>query len=210
MKNINRIWLYNPLHDYESVWWVAVWFVFSSKPEGVPDSVMKNAHDEVYSNRFSTFGLGTIAQACELLPQVLEPLGGVLVEMRNILADAYRSFEESFNGSEMLLVFGKLEPWILRLVHLAHNMDVTPVIPGMKLKTAEAEFDAVEVGEDEGQQAMEQEGGAGGQSVAVDDPFVSTETGGSVLGKRVWAGSSPEVDRALRRGKFVDEQTIES
>jgi len=171
---------------------------------------MKTAHDQVYSNRSLTFGLGTIEQACASLPQVLRPLGRVLVEMRNILANAYRSFEESFDGSGMLLVFEELLPHLVELVRLANKLDVVLVTPGMKLKTAEAEFDAVEVGEGQRQRAMKQEGEAGGQPVAVDNPFVSAETGGSVLGKRARAGSPPQVDRALRREKFGDEQTMES
>ena len=39
-KPIIRAFLHNPLHDYESVWWTAVLFIFSSKPKGVPEDVM--------------------------------------------------------------------------------------------------------------------------------------------------------------------------
>ena len=209
-KHVDRVWLYNPLHDYESAWWVAVWFVFSSKPEGVTDTVMKKAYDKVYHDRTSTFLGGMIAQTCASLPPVLQPLGDVLVKMRNVLVDAYQSFEDSFDGSETLLVFGKLAPYFLELVVIAEGLsDITPTIPDMKLKTAEAEFDAATVEEGQGQQPMEQKEEAGEQPMAIDDPSVGAETGRRVLGKRARGGSPSQVDRALKRKKFDDEQTVE-
>ena len=38
-----RTFLHNPLHDYESIWWIAVWLVCCCKPEGVADHMMKRA-----------------------------------------------------------------------------------------------------------------------------------------------------------------------
>ena len=33
----DRTFHYNPLLDYESVWWIAVWFFFWCRPEGTTD-----------------------------------------------------------------------------------------------------------------------------------------------------------------------------
>ena len=110
MKHTDRIWLYNPLHDYESIWWIAVWAIFSSKPNGVANDVMEKSHYSVYRNRLSAFASATIVQACKLLPDELQPLGKVLVRMRIILVHAYRSYEKSFDGSKILRVFTKLMP----------------------------------------------------------------------------------------------------
>jgi len=170
---------------------------------------MTKAYYKLYRNRTSTFVAGTIAQACVLLPPVLQPLGRVLVGMRNILADAYRSFEDSFDGSETLLVFRKLKPYFLALVDLAQGLDITPVTLNTKLRTAEAEFDAATVEEGQGKQATEQKGGTAEQQMAVDDPSVGAETGSRVLGKRARGDSLPQVDHALKREKFDDEQTVE-
>jgi hypothetical protein len=207
-----RIWLHNPLHDYESAWWVAVWFVFHCKPEGVSDTVMEEARGMVYQNRTSTFAVGRIKQACELLPAVLQPLGEVLVEMRNILANAYRSFEETFDGSKMSAVFKGLRPCLKRLAELARGLTATLTVLRGKLKTVEAVFHTAAPTEEECQevhQVMEREGGAGGEPVEVDNPFLVRETGDVVSRKRGRGGSPLQVDRALTRRRFDDEQTVE-
>jgi len=170
---------------------------------------MEEARDKVYHSQNTTFVGGTIAQASPLLPPVLRPLGDVLVKMRNVLVGAYRSFEDSFDGSETLLVFGKLMPYFLELMDIAKGLsDITPMVPDMRLKTAEAEFDAATVEEGQGQQATEKKGEAGKQPMAIDDFLVGAETGSPVLGKRARGDSPPQVDRALGREKF-NEQTVE-
>ena len=184
-ETTDRIFIYNPLHDYESVWWTAVWFVFHCKPEGVADGVMEKARRTLYENRTTAFASNRFLRIRKLLPPVLQPLAQVLAEMMTILVDAYRSFEETFDGSKMLLVFESLEPRLKDLVRLARDLVVAPRAVHHKLNI-EAEFDAVapEGERDQrGQQAIEQEGGAEGQPMAVDDPFVSAEQD-LVLGKR--------------------------
>jgi len=185
VKYTSRAFVQNPLHDYESAWWIAVWFVFHCKPEGVADSVMKKARRDVDRNHSSTFVLGTIERSCDLLPPVLQPLGGVLVEMRDILVRAYRSFEKSFDDSKMLSVFEELKPCLQNLVELAQGLAAAPPALRWKLDIEELEFDAVALERErgqQGQQAIEQEGGAEGQPMAVDDPSVGAETGDLVLG----------------------------
>ena len=88
-KPPKRIFVHNHLHDYESVWWVAVWFICRWKPG---DEDMERVRYEVYKDRRETFVFGEIEEALELLPPVLQPLGKILVRMRNILVCAYQSF----------------------------------------------------------------------------------------------------------------------
>jgi len=159
VERANRIFAHNPLHDYESVWWIAVWFVFYCKPVGVADSMMDEARRGVDKSRTSTFSMGTIRQSCRLLPPVLQPLGEVLVMMRGVLVCAYRSFEESFDDSGMLSVFEKLKPRLQDLARLARGLAVTPPVMCRKLNIEEAEFGAVALEGERDQQAMEQEGG---------------------------------------------------
>ena len=188
-ETIDRVFIYNPLHDYESVWWTAVWFVFHCKPERVTDAVMEKARSTLYENRAVAFTSDRFLRIRQLLPPVLQPLAKVLAEMKKILVGAYRSFEESFDGSEMLLVFKRLEPRLKDLVRLARDLVVAPRVVHRELGV-EVEFDAVALeGERDqrGQQAIEQEGGAEGQPMAVDDPFVGAEQD-LVLGKRRRSG----------------------
>jgi len=98
------MWM-NQLHDYESLWWIAVWFVICCKPEGVAEHAMKQTYDEAYGDRLTTLRCGGNHRACRLLPQVVEPLAEVLGDMGDDLVRAYDSFEDSFDGSETLLVF---------------------------------------------------------------------------------------------------------
>ena len=202
IKHADRIWLYNPLHDYESIWWIAVWAVFSSKPKGVSEDVMKKARYGVYPDRSSAFVSATIAQACDLLPDELQPLGKVLVQMNIILVDAYRSFEKSFDGSKMLSVFKELRPCLQDLTKLAQKLDVMPGVLGRRSEAVEAELDAVALDEEQGQQgrqAMRQKGKAREQPVAAESTSVIAEPGGPMLGKRGRADPPPQSDRVLRQ-----------
>ena len=51
MFGADRIFHYNSLHDYESTWWIAVWFVFCCRPEGTTEEEMRKARDAVYESR---------------------------------------------------------------------------------------------------------------------------------------------------------------
>jgi len=207
-KSTIRTFLHNPLHDYESVWWTAVWFIFSSKPKDVPESVMEKARDAVYEDRKSAFALGMIEDACTLLPVVLQPLGDVLVEMMGILLCAYRNFEEAFDGSKILPVFLELRMCLQLLVEHAHGLDV---IPPAILRTLNEEdmkqLDTVKgQGDQEEEEEEEEKGkGVGRQFLDLDNPFLSGEGGGSViLGKRPLVGSPPKADHALKKKRFKE------
>ena len=54
MDHTDRSFIYNPLHDYESILWMAVWFIFHCKFEGAADDVLNNARAGVYKNRSFT------------------------------------------------------------------------------------------------------------------------------------------------------------
>ena len=186
-QTVNRIFLYNPLHDYESVWWIAVWLVFYYKPFGVADHVMKKARDAVYEDRTATFLGGHISSACSLLPGVLRPLGEALVDMRDVLADAYRSFERSFDGSRILLVFQDLKRCLKRLMGQARGLDARPPVLKQKVNAEEVRcFDAVALGEEHGR--------AGRQPMDID----SVQEEGVALGKKTREDSPLMVDRVLR------------
>jgi len=194
-----RIFLHNPLHDYESIWWIAIWFIFSCEPEGVPKHVMERARNQVYRNRFTTLQGNAIFHACELLPTALQPLGNVLVEIKNTLAEAYRSFEDSFDGSEMLLVFEELRGHLLALEERAKGLAAKPPTQSQTLNVEGMEqFDAVVLEEELGWQMAEHEGGAMGQSIVTDNPPVSVQHEDAVLGKRTRVDPPSKVDRALR------------
>ena len=197
VEHADRIFFQNPLHDYESVWWIAVWFVFHSEPEGVTEDVMEEARDRVYRNRSSSFFSGSFKTACRSLPEVLRPLGETLVEMKRLLVYAYTSFEESFDGSEMLDIFPNLRRCLQLLARRAQGLDVTT--PGFR-RTLNAEevkqFDAVALG-------WEQRGE--GQPKDAGDPSIRD----GMLGKRTRTNSSPEIHVA-KRGKFEDRLTVAS
>ena len=185
VDRIKRIFLHNPLHDFESVWWIAVWFVFCCRPSGLPDDVMHAAYDAVYKDRFGTLCGGGIRVACGLLPNILQPLGDVLVEMRHVLIYAYRTFEQSFDGSSILPVFQRLRTCLERLVGLTFGLDVKPPALNQKLNVEMVKyFDAVALEE-------EQEG-AGGEPMDID-----CAQGGVVLGKETRGDSLSRADRML-------------
>ena len=196
-----RTFLHNPLHDYESVWWIAVWLLFCCKPEGVADGVMEQAHDRVYKNRLKTFQARVFENICGSLPVVLRPLSKVLAEMRNTLVVAYRLFESTFDGSRMLLVFQKLKKSLLRLEKRAQGLAVKPSIQNLRLNIeGVGQFDAVVLGEEqgwEGRSVAEHKERVGEQSTCIDEPPISARQQDSALGKRP-ADSPSKANRVLK------------
>ena len=199
-EHTHRIFFYNPLHDYESVWWIAVWFVFCSRPEGVANDVMEKAREWLYKDRNITFlAPAVLKMVCGLLPRGFEPLSEILVEMHCLLVDAYKSFEKSFDGSKMLDVFPKFREWLQLLVERAQGLVATPCSFSPTLD-AEEVFDAIALGWERGEEGQ-----------ATDsDQSIGLQTGDDMLGKRTRVDSSSEIHRAAKRGKFEDEPTAES
>ena len=191
----DRTLRYNPLHDYESVWWVAVWFVFCCRPEGTTDEEMERARNAVYESRYATFGADVIRTACLLLPGILRPLGVALVEMRDTLVNAYLAFETSFDGSEILSVHWRSMEHLFLLFQRAQKLAVEPSTPNEKVDVEVKPFDTDVLKEEQGQQAMEQVEGTSGWPKHTDDPFVGAQ---KILGTRPRVDSSPKVDRMLK------------
>ncbi|KAF9645072.1 hypothetical protein BDM02DRAFT_3263161 [Thelephora ganbajun] len=65
------LFTHNPLHDFESVWWITVWFVLSAKLENV------------------------------ITEEQLTPLVDRLEAMRMDLVAAYQTYEQSFDGTKI-------------------------------------------------------------------------------------------------------------
>lgn len=146
--NINpsdRIFLHNPLHDYESVWWMAVWFVFNCKLEGEDDNDLKRARDNTYRSRELAVVGSNFTKTCDNLPQAIQPLGSQLVQMRNKLIAAYRSFETSFNGSNMLQTAHDLKICLKDLREKARNVNAT--VPKTHTKRVRDDREGVEATE---------------------------------------------------------------
>ena len=71
--------------------------------------------------------------ASRLLPEVLQPLGDVLAMMNETLVTAYKSFEETFDGSRMSLVFEEFKPLLVLLEERAESLvRVEPPIQNLK------------------------------------------------------------------------------
>ena len=99
---------------------------------------METAHEQVYQNRTLTFMQNGLREAVRLLPEVLRPLGKILAKMKRTLITAYKSFEETFDGSRMSLVFEELRPLLVLLEERAKGLvRVEPPIQNPKLNVTE-------------------------------------------------------------------------
>jgi hypothetical protein len=110
-----RIFLHNPLHDYEPIWWIAVWFPFCSHLNGLSKGKGESLRHMVYANRGLTLSSETVHSACELLLEALRLAGEALNEMRVLLCDAYRQLEQAFDGAGILGIFTKFRRLLLEL-----------------------------------------------------------------------------------------------
>ncbi|KAF9645745.1 hypothetical protein BDM02DRAFT_3119739 [Thelephora ganbajun] len=96
----------------------------------------------------------------------------------NLLADAYKSFEKSFDGSGVF-IFPELRSCLQRPMDCAQDLTPIPTILHQRLNAEVKDFDAVAFEEEQsqrGHQAAEQEG-AGVQPTDADDPFVNSHRG---------------------------------
>ena len=141
MDETNRIWLHNPLHDYESIWRIAVWFLFTSKLEGVDENDMRQAHSTVFQDRPIIFAFGKFRNTRRLLPEILHPIWWALELMRRKLIRAYLAFEKSFNGSEIEGLYMGLAPYLAKAMLRAGELNAKPNVLSTKLEGAEVEFE---------------------------------------------------------------------
>ncbi|KAF9642526.1 hypothetical protein BDM02DRAFT_3193080 [Thelephora ganbajun] len=121
-----RIILHNPLHDYESVWWIATWVVFSCRPKDLDDVIrehQKAAWGGLFGDRSTAFISDKFPRHKEL-PEMLHLLLHHLDEMKKTLISAYKSYEKSFDGSPMLDVVPILTPHLHDLAHAAETIEI--------------------------------------------------------------------------------------
>ena len=132
----SKLFLYNPLHDYESVW-----FVLHSKFEGVSDDALGEVQAKVYKYRHHTFSVGFPA-LCQDFPSTIKPFCEPLKMMNYYLTRTYRTFEETFEGSDMLSIAGFLKQCLSILEERARGMSAA--LPKTSPKRTRDEADLVE------------------------------------------------------------------
>ncbi|KAF9783771.1 hypothetical protein BJ322DRAFT_1066999 [Thelephora terrestris] len=139
-----RIFLYNPLHDYESIWWMAVWFVFNSKIDldGATRNVSDSLRYTVYNDRLVTFRFpGAFEEVYVKVPAEFQKMCRWLDWMRQTLCAAYQKFERTFDGSTMLSVAKDLREGLQHLEDLARNLNTA--LPEVSMKRTRNEADQV-------------------------------------------------------------------
>jgi len=121
-----RIFLYTPLHDYESVWWIATWVLFRCQPKSLTleeldqltqprDSVLRIFDDR--TDREHAIMVPEVFLTLKgSLPRILYPLFEILEVFRQELVRAYQEYEESFDG---LIILRNVESFHLCLEELA-------------------------------------------------------------------------------------------
>jgi len=142
----HRIFLYTPLHDYESVWWIATWVIFSCRPDSTKDDA--TARNGLFSDRASSFSLRHVFRGiCGSLPKALRPLVEPLDKMRHTLLAKYWEYEESFDGSCILDVVPALIECLQDLVEAAKAIEIEPLCVS---PTVERSDMLIDMREDEG------------------------------------------------------------
>ena len=108
-----RIFLYTPLHDYESVWWIATWDLFRCQPKSLDleelDQLTQSRESSVLwifddkTDREHTIMVpGVFLTLKRSLPRILHPPFEILEVFREELVRVYQEYEESFDGSIVL------------------------------------------------------------------------------------------------------------
>lgn len=126
-----RIFLYTPLHDYEAVWWIATWVVFSCTLKTVHDEhatrLQRKAKGNLLSNRSNAFARDAFATQRDQLPKQLHPLFDILEGIRVILLGMYSTYERDFNGTRMLDVVPPIVAALRDLVKAADGIEIEPL-----------------------------------------------------------------------------------
>ena len=108
-----RIFLYTPLHDYESIWWIATWVLLRCHPMSLTseesdllvqsrESPVLRIFDDGTDREHAIMAPGVFLTLKESLPRILHPLFEILEVFREELVRVYREYEESFDGSIIL------------------------------------------------------------------------------------------------------------
>lgn len=91
---------YNPLHDLESLWWIAVYFVFKQGIDiDTPDPEVKQERERIVNPLFNEERVECLSnetclvKALNVLPVVLRPAGRALTDARRYLVENFRMAE---------------------------------------------------------------------------------------------------------------------
>ena len=134
-----RVFLYTPLHDYESVWWIAAWVVFSCTLETAQND--GRARDALLTDRASFAELEDIMDHGQLLPKELHSLVKILDEMRYTLVRGYYAYEKNFDGTNMLDVVPSLIGHLEDLAKAAETIEIKPLHVPSTVDRSDMAFD---------------------------------------------------------------------
>jgi len=130
-----RIFLYTPLHDYESVWWIATWVLFRCQPKSLnseePDQLTQprepsalRIFDDKTDREHTIMVPGVFLTLKRSLPRILHPLFEILEVFREELVRVYREYEESFDGSIILQNVGSFHLCLEELAKAAAQVEI--------------------------------------------------------------------------------------
>lgn len=134
-----RIFLYTPLHDYESVWWIATWAVFSCTLNTTKGD--ETARNKLFSDRAGSFSHHDFAEYGSFLAKELHPLVDILEKMRLTLVSSYVTYEDDFDGSHILDVVPDLVACFRDLVEAAKAIEIKPLRVSSKVERSDMLID---------------------------------------------------------------------
>lgn len=133
---------YNPIHDFESLWWLAVYFLFNREiiqdtdtPPDSTETAGATAHREFDHEPFGDLGwrqrvicgLGVFQSHVETLHPTVRPLGYALDGCREMIVEAYHAAEKDLD-SVPSSVAENLCYWLMsqffRMAHLLKGRNV--------------------------------------------------------------------------------------
>jgi len=124
-----RIFIYTPLHDYEAVWWITIWVIFSCTLTTADDNAnhqQREAKRRLFSNRPDTFVRDAFKVLRGHLPKALDSLCDHLEVMRRVLRGMYSDYEKNFDGSAILNIVPRLVAALQDLAKAAKGIDINP------------------------------------------------------------------------------------
>lgn len=145
---------YNPLHDLESLWWVALYFLLKREPRQDPESSGMNhvdgRHreqqrayaDRVFSERDTRAGIMVLSNfyidAAEVLHPIMHPALGILCRLQQSLVERYTEVEKHSTSIPFSCAEGLHETFITALFEIAEldqldNITLHPLPPPFPL-----------------------------------------------------------------------------
>jgi hypothetical protein len=92
---------YNPIHDLESLWWIAIWTLTVNSPSGSPRNKDQNMwHHMIFQNKTDRDSLlrdyATFVNFVTILPLSFQEVGTRLAPLRSSLVISYQTAERSY------------------------------------------------------------------------------------------------------------------